>query len=246
MAYSDNIGYYDIDDEDYFEEDAFNSEIEAFKNTLRDSVKQELKDKIKHLEEEVAKYKDIKENWDIRVADLEKAKRVYTLATTTLEAELREKIRKETLIDLLGERIDGYGVAYDWVYAYPKCDKCDDERTIHFKSPSGRDYTEPCSCAKQICHYHVRDAKLIEVVSDVKHPVKELAYEYKVDSDDTKEQVSRRLYGDDIDFYNDDKFNELYNHRWWGIVFKRKETAEKFCEIANAKELKKMKEGENK
>ena len=39
----------------------------------------------------------------------------------------------------------------------PKCNKCDDERLIHFKSPSGKDCTEPCpNCGTPYYMYFVR------------------------------------------------------------------------------------------
>lgn len=61
-------------------------------------------------------------------------------------------MRLEELFEFCGMNMILYYPTWEHVYK-PKCDKCDDNRYVHFKSPSGKDYQEYCSCAKSFYKY---------------------------------------------------------------------------------------------
>lgn len=42
-------------------------------------------------------------------------------------------------------------------------DKCDENRCIHFKSPSGRDLSEPCSCSKMINYWKPEECSIARI-----------------------------------------------------------------------------------
>lgn len=134
--------------------------IEDLKESLRESVREEIKDEIESLRNKLAELSDIRDNWSQKVKELEKEKCKYQEAARNAGYEA-----KKTRLSELMESIEheAWTVRYRYEYIKPKCDKCDDKRQIHFKSPSGRDMSEDCECAKRKAVYHVEPLKLFKI-----------------------------------------------------------------------------------
>ena len=76
--------------------------------------------------------------------------------------ELLDEIR---VADLLNKGFKkGFYVACEEEYIYDKCDKCDEKRMIHFKSPQGNDCSEPCNCSRTKYRYFVQEPITTKVV----------------------------------------------------------------------------------
>ena len=121
---------FDYMDSDFWDDPSESDElIYNFKEALRKEVKQEVKDKIERLEKELADLKEFreeKEQYDTRINQLEnKLKKT--------ESEVEEKAKQLKLNEFLTMiESPAWCVHGDWEYLNPKCDKCDDSRTIHF------------------------------------------------------------------------------------------------------------------
>lgn len=94
------------------------------------------------LEAQIKKLSHIKKNWDEKIK------------------EIRHTRLKELLKDV---QKCAYLVDCKYEYSHVKCDKCDDERKIHFKSPSGKELTEPCSCSCKVLRYFLREIPLYQI-----------------------------------------------------------------------------------
>lgn len=239
-----------IDDCDYFDYNEFDQQIEEFKNSLRDSVKQEVRDKIKSLEDELAKYADIKSNYEAKMSEMDNTIAEYNRMKDELQKDQEEKLRKLAYTDIFkGDTIDAWGICYAFEYITPKCDKCDDKRRIHFKSPSGVDHCESCSCSKQMIVYDIIPANLSMIQSKVKKfrsdigPKETLYFEYKVKKgyNDAEEHILERVgvYTlDDFDLTKDSNFSQYsWQATQHGVAFLHKEDAQTLCNWLNKMSL---------
>lgn len=236
--------YYDY--EDYWEEPSeFEEQIEEFKDSLRNAVKDEIKNKIESLEKELAELKEFRDEKNKFIREYEtKIREVQREANATMRAakESEEKWKKARLHQLLGDCLTvGYKVGYRWEYG-EKCDKCDDDRKIHFTSPQGNKYTEDCKCAVRYYKYFPEEAELCKMYVKKKN----FRYDdkgetdfynryYVVKADDSEydryESANNVYTSSDIDF---EKVNS------WSAVFLNEEDCKKFCDWKTEKELKKM------
>jgi hypothetical protein len=133
--------------DDFYEENqndlnSFNSEIEHFKNLLREEVKQEFLYEMEQLRKENSELQKVKKNLDRIKSDYQKEleKEVAQLRKT------RQEVRQERFEEILKDvaiPITVYGIDKSLAYK-PLCGHCDN-RLIHFHSPGGKELTEPCS-----------------------------------------------------------------------------------------------------
>ena len=146
--------YYDYE-EYYAEPSEFEQQIEEFKDALRDAVKDEIKTKIASLEAELATLKSFRDERNKFIREYEaKIREIQNEANAIKRAakEQEKKWKEARLYQLLGDYLTvGWKPEYKIEYG-EKCDKCDDDRKIHFTSPQGKEYKEECLCAER--HYH--------------------------------------------------------------------------------------------
>lgn len=132
----------------------FDQRIAELKEALASEVKQEYLDKIKELQEEVASLKEFRDKKDEYDEVLRNIKRK--------EEGLKKEYSTKRLKELIGDfSVPAYTISDSAEFVYPKCDKCDKDRRVKFYSPSGREYTEDCSCAKKICNFSIKEARLV-------------------------------------------------------------------------------------
>lgn len=135
--------------EDYYEPSEFDILMDGFKDSIRENVKQEIKDKIERLEKENAELRDVKEKW-------EDVKRYHEEAICELKRE-KERVRKELESEKINKLLESLAFTAYRPFAktvvIPKCDKCDENRKIYFTSPMGRKMSEDCTCAARKVTY---------------------------------------------------------------------------------------------
>lgn len=198
--------------------------IEAIKENVKQDIKQEM-ERLRKENEELQQYKkERKEVENIK-------KRYESRLQTEVEAYKRE-LRSAKIKELFGDYIViGWGVKQK-ITLPPKCDKCDKDRYIHFKSPSGKDLREPCQCAKGKKEYLPLDLHLIRIRQDNPFNGKRRIWNYYApsvnDSDDYRDVFDWVYKGEPFE-----KINE------WNIVFLNKEDCEKYCEWKTEREAKK-------
>lgn len=179
------MSYYE---DDFYEPSEYDEMVEEFKEKLRASVKQEIKDEIERLKSELEEIKVFRSE---RVKYYEALKEAQQKANRA-EAEYKRKAelakreaRSERAQELL-RNISVVGYRPKAIYTdRPKCDKCDEHRKIHFKSPQGRECTEDCACATKIIRYEPCEAQLLRLTVNDKsissyYTRVEVGYDYDI------------------------------------------------------------------
>lgn len=234
--------YYDYDD--YWPEPSeFDQQVEEFKDSLRNSVKDEIKEKIASLENELVEIKEFRDEKDKFIREYEskirEAKREVE-AANKLVKESEEKWKKARLHQLLGDYLTvGWVVGSSWEYG-EKCDKCDENRKIHFTSPQGKEYTEDCQCAKRYYRYFPKEATLSKIYVkkknfrwDDKGETDFYNRYYMVTDDD---EYDRYESADEIYASSDIDYKKVNSYR---AVFLNEEDCQKYCDWKNKEKLKK-------
>lgn len=238
--------YYDYDD--YWSEPSeFEMQIEEFKDALRNEVKDEIKKKIESLENEVASLKEFRDEKNKFIneyeAKIREAKREAD--ETKREAKKSEEKWKEArLHQLLGDYLTvGWIVGYTTEYG-EKCDKCDDNRYIHFTSPQGKEYKEECQCAKRHYKYFPKEVTLSKIYVRKKN----FRWNDKGETDFYNRYYTVQDDNDD-DYYRYECANHVYTSsdidyekvNSYDAVFLNEEDCQKYCDWRNEKELNKYK-----
>lgn len=212
----------------YYEPSEFDEMVDEFKESLRSAVKQEYIDKIAKLEHELAFMQDLKKNWNEKVAELERAK---TEAENAKNDAIRES-KKLRLSELLSDKMQiAWGITGKSEYLHKKCDKCDDQGYIHFKSPQGKELTERCCCRETKYIYSLKEASIVEFQSYNKAFNKTVNFLFRYErfkSDYYNQDEDRFKIVSDI---SDDKPYKKINS--FSAVFLDKEKAQAYCDWLN-------------
>ena len=138
------------DPEEFWEPNEVDQATYEFTEILKKSVKKSILDEMESLKKRIAELEDFAK--DKKKYDDEQSSLRRKLEET--ERSIKYKAAQMRLPEILKTLESPAWVAdWDYEYAYPKCDKCDKDRKIHFKSPSGRILEEECYCAKRMCNY---------------------------------------------------------------------------------------------
>lgn len=215
--------YYNDYDDFYDEPSEFEQQVDEFKNSLLKVVKQEYIEEMEKLKKENEELQEIKKNFEKIKSDYKEKERELKLNESTIERRMRNARLSELMKD---KEIIMYQASWKYMRV-TKCNKCDDYRKVHFKSPSGKDATEECECAKRYTTYY---------------PNEYIAYEIKLNSNKTI-SVWYKLenYDKDEYFEKDSKFAEcVYDENMkyedvnaYRTFFKSKEDCQKYCDWLN-------------
>ena len=170
---------------------------------------EQLQNENNRLEAQINELSHIKKNWDEKIK------------------EIRHTRLKELLKDV---QECAYLVDSEYEYAHVKCDKCDNERKIHFKSPSGKELTEPCSCSRKVLRYFLCEIPLYEIETRSRYGEERISpiYIYQKGEDEVRYSV-----GDFRDELDNEKISKIYP---WKPAFLSKERAEDYARFKNAAE----------
>ncbi|OMF47746.1 hypothetical protein [Paenibacillus amylolyticus] len=129
--------------DDYYPDPTpYEEQIDALVSAVKESVHEDIRNKLERLERENAELQVVKR-------DFEKIKIDYRRKENELDMEkkdLESKVRRERLLDLMKDFEIELFRPSTTTEKNPKCEKCDETRRIHFKSPSGKDMYESCEC----------------------------------------------------------------------------------------------------
>ena len=200
----------------------------ALIEAIKENVKQDIKQEMERLRKENAELQQYKKERQ----EVENIKKWYESRLQTEVEAYKGELRTAKIKELFGDYIViGWGVTRK-ITLPPKCDKCDSERYIHFKSPSGKDLKEPCQCAHGKKTYHSLELHLIRInQGDIFNGERRIFNYYAPrvhDSDDYRDVFDRVYKGEPFE-----KINE------WNVVFLNKEDCEKYCEWKMEQEAKK-------
>lgn len=150
---------YDPEDE-FFEPGEFDDIVDTLKDAIRASIRKETQDELVRLRKSEA---DLK----AKVSNLKNLERNATVAASEYrrmsESAFRDAKRTSAMELLKSLAAPKYIVQHTWEFCVDKCDKCNDERHITFKSPSGATLTETCACYEKARMWHVKEVFACEV-----------------------------------------------------------------------------------
>lgn len=220
------MSYYD--DDFYYEPSEFEQQVESFKESLLNAVKEEIKEEMERLRKENAELQEIKKNFDQIKAD-------YREKEWVLENKMKEA-SQEAAKARLNELMKQFEVILyraDWDYVTgPKCDRCNEHRKIEFTSPSGKAMTESCACAEKtkvhkpgmmiLKEFRKRNSRGNEIIA---------WYEPYRDSDDGFTYSSSTVA--EVIFEKGMSFENL---KWHFTFFRDEQDCQAYCDWLNAKE----------
>lgn len=215
-------------DDFYDEPSEFDMQVEEWKDTLRECVKKEYKEEMERLRKENAELRDIKKNWQEKIGELETEK--FKLNAATRDAENKaKKARLRELLDVFTKQ--AWGIKYSYEYIHEKCDKCDNNGYIHYKSPQGRDVKEECNCRRRVPIFSPQEAEIV-AFDDQNGKIKPtFCYENNNNNNEYDSyKKTKRVYAGE-------NFEDI-DTTYYGIVFFNKEDCERFCEYKNSKQMK--------
>lgn len=218
-------------DESFYEPSPYDEILQALRESVMKNIKREIIDELERLRKENEELATFRDQRTIYQAELRKAKQEYERKANLAVVEARQA----RLLELFGGTPEsGWGVEYKREYI-EKCDKCDDDRRLHFNAPSGKELTELCPhCARFKYNHTPKEIPLIYFDLGHKNWRKgELtrAYQYS-EENDYDSGTSSNVYKPGTPFEKVNKYR---------IVFTDKKTCEEYCAWLNEQE--KLKNG---
>ena len=215
------MGYYD----DFYEPSEYEIMVEQFKDELRKSVKQEIQDEMERLRKENQELQEIKRNFNKALEEEQEYLRQKRIELEIAKRDLARK-RVDELFQEAGLYKELYTIKYEYVRK-KKCDKCDNERKIWYKAPSGKDAYEYCECDTRYRKYKPYKIKYIyyTTIDQGKKLILQL--------DDAEHWTVRHepenVYKDGMNFSD-------MQTEWGRALFENEEDCQRFCDYLNEKQ----------
>jgi hypothetical protein len=204
-------------DDFYNEPSEFELQVDEFKQGLMNAVKDEYKAEMESLRKENEELQEVKK----RMKDIEFERRQEKNEVERIRREAVNEAKKSRLDSLLeGLRHTIYTVEYEREHM-PKCDKCDENRLLEYKTPLGRVTKEECLCKKTTKTHFVKDLSAVRINLNSQGDMFVTGF-----YDEFRDESIRP-----IDIMGNDVKNE--DVREWKPYFDTKERAESYCEWAN-------------
>lgn len=239
--------YYDYDEfENYYEptpaDEIFNEAMEKFKETLKDSVKENLK----YIQEENRRLK--KENDELKQKERQVRDRELTLEMR--EKDLQSKSEWSFYRKKFSEVLKPLEEQFEMWYVeplselIPKCNLCDEERKVDFKSVSGKIIKGNCECNKYRKVYNVKYTKIKELNFYKSDRDKKFVLTPKYESQSYDDSYFKLETKELIKNFEVEKVSEYKCYGSYGgfTGFATKEECQKYCDWLNENE--KLKEDE--
>jgi hypothetical protein len=216
--------------EDFYNEGP--SDYELFMNDLKETLKKSIKDEfikeMDRLRAENKKLQSVKENFEQIKLDYAHKEQELKAREQDMEKNLaRKKIMELATIADMKAQI--YYIDDDTAYL-PKCDKCDENRLIHFKSPTGKDCTEPCpDCGTTYHKYYVKPVDTMKILFPNDPVIRRVAYYLRHDRwGETYSYDLQDIYrGSAADYDASDGYKMHHT------AFESKELAQEICDRIN-------------
>lgn len=209
--------------DDYFPDPTpYEEEIDALVSAVKESVHEDIRNKLERLERENAELRPIKER--MKEIELGRIREKHELESTKLNA--LNDAKKMRLKDLLKDyRAVIYAVDYFAVHK-PKCDLCDNERRIAYKTPLGKAAKEDCTCREHTYRYELREI----AAASIEHYSPEGNIHVNYYDDDREERI--------MNYHMYKPGMELEKVTRW-TYFEDKNDAQAYCDWLTEKEAQK-------
>lgn len=218
------------DEEVFFEPGPHDEAIETFVDAIKDNVKQELKDELRRLRQENTELRKLRDSYN----DIVQEYRIKERALEFEKSRILETVRRERLQTIMKDfEVILYRPDYDFKKG-PKCDRCDEDRLIHYLNPlEERSFVE-CPCGKnRIKQYKTRGEVCTSFTS---RSGKFMAWykPYTIDNSDGFE-----FYGSSNTpnvIYSGEDFESIADVEYYNLYFKTEEECQGYCDWLTAKE----------
>lgn len=210
-----------INDPFYEDFSEFDKQIDDFKQLLIKTVKQDYIAEMQKLRKENATLLEFKKN-------IEVFKKEHDDKLLELE-NLKREVKKMALTELMEEALLVIYVPQKTMHKYKKCNKCDENRLIKFKSPSGAQLQEWCECNISYHIWEVAEMIRYAFYQDKKFGDKLYATYSKITerkNDTFVLDPARNL----LKLYVDEQFETLNPDR---AMFENKEDCQNYCDWLN-------------
>jgi ubiquitin len=229
---------YDYPDyEDFYEPAEFEEQIKELMNSLKKTISEEWINKMNALEQENAELQEVKKNFDSIAMDYMRKMRECEIKAESAIRDAESNARRSRLKTLIQD------VQYEFFKVVPKykygkkCDKCDEKRLIHYKTPSGREETEACECAHRIEILVPQSMIICELSLANKYSERISAWftpkEYANDDDSSlcySDYFNDRIVvDDDMDVKDIDSIPENKDKKGKNLYFRTKEKCQEYC-----------------
>lgn len=215
-------------DDFYNEPSEFDMQVDEFKKSLVNAVKDEYKAEMERLRKENAELQEVKRN-------LDQIKDEYDQKKNELEymkINLKSEVRRERLLELMGDfKAELFRPTWDYTSGQ-KCDKCDSARNIYFKSPSGKQMVEECTCKNNIKYY--KPQSCICTSFEMRNYGFTAWYEPYRDTDGMRLES---FGASDVPkfIYNGESYDTI-PHDYYKVYFKTEEECQAYCDWLTTKE----------
>lgn len=223
-------------DEPYYSEPSeFDEKCEELIDMLRKSANEEIKSELEKLRKENSEMKEVFNNYNAKVKELEQAKRKYEFDAQKTRSEIEIEVKKLRLSKLLEDFQTTVYSVRNVGKEKPKCDKCDEDGYIKYLTPRGREQKEWCECRERMKFYGVAELYCYRFTISG-FPVRrgQLIGWYKLNESKHSEDDFESTYYVADKMYNGQDFSEIPSH--YDVYFYDKETAQQYADWLNQKE----------
>lgn len=223
--------YYDYPEEEFYPESEYQEQIDALKEAIKNSVKSEILEEMNRLRSENEKFQGIKEHFEEVKKDYEKKKGECDRIVRNAEYNAK----KMRLVDLMKDhKVIKWKITWEYVYG-PKCDKCDSNREVEVKLPSGKIVKDLCRCSTDSKRYYYPKRYILSEFNDRYGGGKITAhYSEERSGNDTYYE----LYSSTVcDKYTEDRKKEAIeslSDEVRDILFSEENECQKVCDRLNA------------
>jgi hypothetical protein len=199
---------------------------------LKDSATKDLKAELEQLRKENAEMKDIKNNYEQKVLELERAKRDYEWKENNLRYKIEQEVKRLRLSKLLEDFQTTLYCVRNTGKEKPKCDKCDENGYIDYLSPRGTKQREKCVCRDRGTYYTVESTYCSEfkIAEYGEERNNKIVGWYKLHSDRDKEYYTSSEYASDK-IYKGQDFDKIENYYY--CYFRDEKTAQNYADWLN-------------
>lgn len=221
--------------ENFYEPSENDIVMEEIGDILKKMIRKEIMDELEALRKENAELQEFKRAKEAYERELELAKAGYE----SMARSEANRVKRMRIHDLFGDELTvGYMAAKN-AKRKPKCDKCDDNRCLHYTTPRGRDATEYCECNGYDYTYEVKESELLRFkISKNCWDVNESVYKYYKHVNDTyDDKDDSNDYALVSHVYQGESFAVVKNS-YSDYLFLDKTKCQEYCDWLNEQEAK--------
>lgn len=225
--------YYDYDEEEFYSDSKYQEQVENLEEAIKASVKSEILDEMNRLRTENEKLQGIKDHFDEVKRDYEKKKAECDRAVRNAEHNAKRMRIAELMKD---HKVVKWKITWTLVYGQ-KCDKCDSDRNVEIKLPSGRVVNDSCECKTDSKRYYYPKSYILSEFTD-RNGAGRITANYSEEKTDNEKDTYYTLYACTVcDNFTDAKKKktiETLDDEIFRMLFDEQEECQEVCDRLNA------------